>query len=227
MEKEPNNKKALIYARVSSDKQAKEGHGLDSQEYRCREYARQKGYPVEKVFADSFTGGGDFMKRPAMRGLLEYADKNAHRKYVVIIDDLSRFARDIFFHFKLREVFKSRQLELECLNFNFDDSPEGELFEGVVALQNQYNRKNNRMQVIQKQMAGLLAGRWAIGGFKKGYKRVVDPISNKKIMVFDEHTPAVKEALEGFAYKRFLRQIDVARFLKQKKVFGKAAPERY
>ncbi|MCD8570652.1 MAG: recombinase family protein [Alphaproteobacteria bacterium] len=34
---------AVIYCRVSSKKQATGGHGLDSQEHRCREYARAKG----------------------------------------------------------------------------------------------------------------------------------------------------------------------------------------
>ena len=66
--------KSLLYCRVSSIRQSSEGHGLDSQEHRCREYASQKGYIVEKVFRDSFTGGGDFMKRPAMSEMLGYID---------------------------------------------------------------------------------------------------------------------------------------------------------
>ena len=42
--------KAIIYCRVSSDRQVKEGNGLDSQEKRCRDFAISKGYLVEKVF---------------------------------------------------------------------------------------------------------------------------------------------------------------------------------
>ena len=38
--------KAVIYCRVSSTKQRIEGDGLASQEVRCREYARMKGYDV-------------------------------------------------------------------------------------------------------------------------------------------------------------------------------------
>ncbi|MEM1275316.1 MAG: hypothetical protein AAGH74_02235 [Pseudomonadota bacterium] len=35
---------AVIYCRVSSAKQSSRGDGLASQETRCREYARYKGY---------------------------------------------------------------------------------------------------------------------------------------------------------------------------------------
>ena len=83
---------AVIYCRVSSKKQATEGHGLDSQESRCREYAESKSYHVDVAFPDDVSGGGDFMKRPGMVALLSYLDAQPHENYVVIFDDLKRFA---------------------------------------------------------------------------------------------------------------------------------------
>lgn len=46
---------AVIYYRVSSAKQVKEGHGLQSQEARCRDHARSMGYHVEAP--DDVSGG--------------------------------------------------------------------------------------------------------------------------------------------------------------------------
>jgi DNA invertase Pin-like site-specific DNA recombinase len=119
---------ALVYARVSSVSQ-----DPNSQDYRCKQRAEEKGYPFEKAFLDKFTGGGDFWKRPAMRTLLEHIDtnqvSNPDKKYVVIFDDLKRFARDTEFHIRLRKEFKSRNVTVECLNFNFEDSPEGRFVE--------------------------------------------------------------------------------------------------
>jgi site-specific DNA recombinase len=43
---------AVVYARVSSPKQVKEGHGLSSQLTRCREFARIKNYDVIEEFQD-------------------------------------------------------------------------------------------------------------------------------------------------------------------------------
>ena len=94
--------KSVIYCRVSSVRQSTEGHGLESQEHRCRQYASQRGYEVIKVFRDSFTGAGDFMNRPAMASLLAYLDKNPATNYIVIFDDLKRLARDTTFYLKLR-----------------------------------------------------------------------------------------------------------------------------
>ena len=65
---------ALIYCRVSSKRQKTSGSGLESQEHRCRTYAAQHGYQVEKIFPDDMTGTGDFMQRPSLMALLDYLE---------------------------------------------------------------------------------------------------------------------------------------------------------
>ncbi len=206
--------KALIYARVSSDRQKNEGHGLDSQEHRCREYAKFKGHEVEKVFRDSASGGGDFMLRPAMQELLSYVDNHPHRDYVVIFDDLSRFARDVVFHLKLRQAFASRGIKPECLNFNFDDTPEGEMVEIMLAAQNQYHRKNNSRQVIQKQKARLEKGYWPFYP-PPGYEQARDPVHGKLLKPVEPKASLIHEAFEGFASDRFQTLTDVMHFLRE------------
>lgn len=207
--------RALIYCRVSLDRQAKEGHGLDSQEHRCREYARNKGYEVETVFRDSFTGGGDFMLRPGMVELLGHADRHAHKLYVVIFDDLSRFARDVAAHIKLRQEFDRRDIRIECPNFTFEDTPEGELVENIMAAQNQYHRKNNRRQVIQKMKARLESGFWPHFP-PPGYVQTRDPLLGKILKPCEPKASLIREAFEGFASDRFLSQADVLTFLKDR-----------
>ncbi|MBU6415348.1 recombinase family protein, partial [Patescibacteria group bacterium] len=176
--KEKVSTKALIYCRVSSVLQATDGHGLDSQEHRCRIFAEQKGLQIIKVFHDSVTGGGDFWQRPAMRELLEYVDACPTESFTVIFDDLKRFARDTQFHWKLRTEFSARGITPACLNFNFEDTPEGGFIETIMAAQGELERKQNRRQVIQKQKARMEAGYWPFGG-KKGYTIVKDPAHGK------------------------------------------------
>ncbi|MEM5474815.1 recombinase family protein [Pacificibacter sp. AS14] len=107
---------AVIYARVSSVAQLKKGDGLASQESRCREYARYKGYEVLDVFNDNKSGGD--ADRPAMIALLAYL-KAQKETCVVIIDDINRFARDVVGHWQLRALlaeagasWKARRLSL-------------------------------------------------------------------------------------------------------------------
>ena len=70
--------KCLIYCRVSSQRQVNEGHGLDSQEARCKAYALGKGYEVEKVFSEKAITGALF-ERPEMNNLIQYLDSKPNK----------------------------------------------------------------------------------------------------------------------------------------------------
>ncbi len=84
-----------VIARPPLPNSPTKGDGLASQESRCREYARYKGYEVIEVFNDNKSGGD--ADRPAMIALLAYL-KVQKETCVVIIDDISRFARDVVGH---------------------------------------------------------------------------------------------------------------------------------
>ena len=207
-----NKQKAIIYARVSSERQKTEGHGLESQEHRCREYAERKGYEVEKVFKDSFTGGGDFMQRPAMAELLVYLEDRPLVNYVVIFDDLKRLARDTMAHIKLRNSFDALMAKVECPNFTFEDTPEGMFIETILAAQGQLERQQNKRQVIQKQKARLESGYWPFFP-PPGYVQKKSPLHGKLLVADEPKASIIREALEGFASGRFQEQMDVQNFL--------------
>ncbi|QPH56086.1 recombinase family protein [Pontivivens ytuae] len=211
---------AIIYCRVSTTRQKLEGGGLDSQEHRCRQYAQDRGYTVEAVFPDDTSGGGDFMKRPGMVALLAFLDAQKDRSFVVIFDDPKRFARDTEFHIKLRREFAERRATIECLNFNFEDTPEGRFIETIIAAQGQLEREQNKRQVIQKMKARVEKG-YSVFHPPIGYRYQRDRIHGK-ILVRDEPVASiVAEALEGFADGRFRSQAEVKRFLESKPAFPK------
>ena len=203
--------KAMIYCRVSSKSQEKEVHGLDSQETRCRDYARSKGYEVEAVFPDTITGGGDFMKRPGMVALLSYLDAMPDKNYIIIFDDLKRFARDTRFHLDLRDAFRSRGARIECLNFAFDDTPEGEFIETIMAAQGALERKQNGRQVSQKMKARMQSGYW-VHAAPVGYRYETVKGRGKMLAPHATLSQTVREAFEGFASGRFGSQVEVRRF---------------
>ncbi|MEP3198221.1 MAG: recombinase family protein [Lentilitoribacter sp.] len=217
-----NNKKALIYSRVSTKKQT-QGTGLQSQEHRCREHAERLGLDVEAVFPDDVSGGGDFMKRPGMVALLAYLDAQSGGEYVVIFDDLKRFARDTEFHLKLRKELSARNATVECPNFKFEDTPEGKFIETVFAAHGELEREQNRRQIIQKMKARVEQGFWVFQapvGF--AYEKSK---SGGKILVRDEPLASiVQEAIEGFAIGRFQSQVEVQRFLEAQPAFPKDLP---
>ena len=212
---------ALIYCRVSSTKQRTQGSGLDTQEHRCRQYAATHGLDVEAVFPDDVSGGGDFMKRPGMRALLSYLEAQPGKEYVVIFDDLKRFARDTLFHLILRKELQSRGATVKCLNFSFEDSPEGKFSEIITAASGELERAQIGRQNFQKSKARLEAG-YAITRAAYGYKYVPSPNGGGKVLVPDEPLAStVRDALEGYASGRFASQAEIQRFLEADPHFPK------
>ncbi|MEL7150578.1 MAG: recombinase family protein [Pseudomonadota bacterium] len=203
--------KAVIYCRVSSKSQESEGHGLESQETRCRQYAQAKGYEVAAVFPDTITGGGDFMKRPGMVALLSFLDAQPDERFTVIFDDLKRFARDRDFHFRLRDAFRQRRAQVECLNFTFEETPEGEFIETILAAQGQLERKQNGRQVAQKMQARMENGYW-IHRAPIGYRYETRKGHGKLLVPNPPFDSIVREAFEGYASGRFATQAEVMRF---------------
>lgn len=212
--------KAIIYCRVSSKRQKTEGTGLESQEHRCREYALAKGYQIEAVFPDDISGGGDFMNRPGMVALLAYLDAKPTENYIVIFDDLKRYARDTEFHLKLRREMATRGALRECLNFDFQDTPEGKFIETMLAAQGELEREQNGRQVVQKMKARLEQGFWPFAA-PKGYKYGKSEFGGRQLFRDEPIASIITEALEGFASGKFQTRVEVKRFLENQPGYPK------
>lgn len=134
----------------------------------------------------------------------------------MIFDDLKRFARDTVFHFQLRQELAARGATVECLNFTFEDTPEGEFIETILAAQGQLERKQNRRQVRQKMQARIENGYWVFHP-PYGYRYIADPEGGGKILVRNEPEASnLAEALEGFASGSLITLTEVKAFLERK-----------
>lgn len=223
VEKNPyTDRTGLVYPRVSSKRQEVEGSGLGSQEERCISLLDAIGVPHEKTFPETYSGGGDFMKRPKMREMLAYIDERPHKKFLVVFDDLKRFARDTKFHINLRAAFRSRDVTLKCLNYDFDESPEGEFVETIFAAQGQLERQQNQRQVVQKMKSRLEAGYWPFQA-KRGYSQIKNPLHGK-ILEPNKDAILIVEAINGFLNRTLVRKIDVCSFLVEKGFWKKLSP---
>lgn len=209
---EPQPPQAVIYCRVSSASQKLSGTGLQSQEHRCRQYAAAQGYGVAAVFPDDASGGGSFMKRPGMVALLSFLDAQPQRRFVVIFDDLKRFARDTQFHIMLRQELSARGATVECLNFKFEDTPEGRFTETIFAAQGELEREQNRRQTIQKMKARVEKG-YSVFQAPVGYRYQRDRVHGNILVRDEPRASIIQEALEGYAMGRFQAKAEVQRFL--------------
>lgn len=206
--------KAVIYCRVSSDRQAKEGHGIEGQERHCRRYAEGKGYEVARVFKDEGISGG-ILDRPGMEELLDYLGSHKKDGLVVVVDDLKRLARDVVTHFQLKKLITSRNATLESPTHSIEDTPEGKFMETIFAATAELERNQNKKQVLRRMKARMEAGYWTFYP-PPGYAFATDPRHGKIIVPKEPEASVIRAALEGFASGRLPTQLDVQQFLRSK-----------
>lgn len=204
------HKQAVIYCRVSSIKQTKVGDGLNSQETRCREFARMKGYAVIEVFRDDVSGS--LIDRPGMKSMLAFLRRRRAKGTVVIIDDVSRLARGLQAHLELRGAIAKAGGNLESPSIEFGEDSDSILVENLLASVSQHQRQKNGEQVKNRMSARVMNGYWVFQA-PVGYKYVTVPGRGKMLKRDEPAASVVQEALEGYAAGHFESQADVMRFL--------------
>jgi site-specific DNA recombinase len=204
------HRKAVIYARVSSTKQVKEGDGIASQITRCRVYAEQHGCNVVETFTDDMSGS--VLSRPGMKAMIAFLKRQKADQVVVIIDDISRLARSLETHLALRVAIKNAGGLLESPSIEFGDSSDSILVENLLASVSQHQRQKNGEQTKNRMVARMMNGYWSFRapvGLK--YVRVN---GHGKLLHRDEPIASViQQAYEGFASGRFAGMAEIMRFL--------------
>ncbi len=213
---------AILYLRVSSKAQIKRGHGLESQETRLREYAKFKQYSVFDVFADDLTG--KVSGRPGIQDLLAFLKtQKGKRRFVILIDDITRFARSVRTHEDLRDAILEAGGILESPSVEFGHNADSRMIEYVLATMSQHQREKNAEQTVSRMRARLQNGYWCyqppIGYVHK------EVTGHGKLIVRNEPIASIiQEALEGFASGRFDTQVEVKRFFESQPEFPKDLP---
>ncbi|MGF1500310.1 MAG: recombinase family protein [Paracoccaceae bacterium] len=205
------SKKAVIYCRVSSAAQMQRGHGIESQETICREYARSRGLYVEQVFKDEGVSGS-VLDRPAMKAMLKHLRRNKKDDTVVIIYDITRLARGISTHLALRTKIIEAGATLESPTMEFGEDSDSILVENLLASVSQHQRQKNAEQVSSRMRARVMNGYWVFSP-PIGYRYEARPGQGNVLVRDEPNASIVQEALQGFASGRFRSAAEVQRFL--------------
>src|SRR5215210_3605461 len=142
-------KRAILYARVSTDEQAKSGFSLAQQLEALSEYTVREGYEVLEEVADPGQSGAS-LERPGMDHVRDLVA--AGGVSVVLAQDRDRFAREPAYHYLLRREIEEYGTKLMALNDRGDGSPEGELTDGIL----DQLAKFERAKITQRTRRGKL-----------------------------------------------------------------------
>lgn len=102
----------IIYARVSTDEQAKKGFSIPSQLNDCRSYCHRAGFVVGREVTDDETGA--ILDRDGLTQIREMVKAGAISRIVVWRQD--RLARDEITYFTLRSELRRHGVEVHAVN---------------------------------------------------------------------------------------------------------------
>lgn len=150
-------KKAILYARVSTDGQARTGYSLAQQLDALRTHTKREGYEViEEVKDPGFSGAT--LERPGLERVRNLVAGGGVS--VVLAQDRDRFTREPAYHYLLRKEFEEHGTKMRALNDQGDDSPEGELTDGILEQLAKYDRakiaRSTRRGKLQRAREGKI-----------------------------------------------------------------------
>jgi site-specific DNA recombinase len=200
-------KRAILYARVSTQEQARSGYSLAQQLEALREYAAREGYEVLEQVTDPGQSGAS-LERPGMDRVRDLVQ--AGGVSVVLAQDRDRFSREPAYVYVLKKEFEERSCSLRSLNCRGDDSPEDELTEGILDQLARYERAKiaERSRRGKQRMASegnVVAGPHPVYGFRYTEDRKSYEVDEAKMRVVRR---IFQEVVEGKTLRSIKRGLD-------------------
>jgi site-specific DNA recombinase len=140
---------ALIYGRVSSDKQ-EDNSSLGTQEAACREYCARNGYAVRGVYSEVFTGSA-LWERPRLSALREAVRQGEAQ--VIVVYAIDRLSRDQAHLYIVLDEAERHGARIEFVTEDFDSSPLGKMMMSLKGFAAEVERE----KIIERTMRGLKA----------------------------------------------------------------------
>lgn len=226
-------KKAIAYARVSTDKQSREGLSLAAQENAIRAYCELYELEPVRIFVDRGVSAKSIKGRPEMERLLEFVqEQEVHAVVVYKIDRMFRSIRDALQTF---DMFNEQGIEFHSVVEKWDTSTAmGEFAMNMLLSIAQMERRQTsertrftlREKKVVKNAANALMrhrkrhGKLAVGQAPFGWRW------EKKVLVQDQQE---MEIVRGILQRRIQGQriADILRWLNLNRIRNRSGKPWY
>jgi len=176
-------KKAVIYTRVSLEKQAEQGISLEAQLSQCEKYADLQNWEVVGTFKDEGISGKT-TDRDGLQEALKAVKKN---KGVLVIYSLSRLSRSVLDTLNLVEELQNSKADLASVSENIDTAgPCGRFQLNVMSAMNQLEREQTsqrtKMAMAHLKATGKRFSRHAPYGFSYVEGKMVENKDEQEVI---------------------------------------------
>lgn len=195
----------VIYVRVSTQEQAREGYSISEQVERLTLYCKAMHWHINDTYIDPGFSGGD-TERPGLKALIEAVKGGGIDRVVVYkLDRLSRSQKDTLF--LIEDIFLKNNTDFVSMSENFDTStPFGRAMIGILAVFAQLEREQIKERMNMGKEARAKEGKWHGGSTPPiGYDY---DAPNDLLVVNDYEAMQIRELVELFLQGTPLRTVE-------------------
>ncbi|MEW6601393.1 MAG: recombinase family protein, partial [Nitrospirota bacterium] len=206
--------KAVLYARVSSERQAEKDLSISAQLKALRKYAENKGFEIVREFVDEAESART-ADRPAFQEMISLAKSKSKPFDAVLVWKLSRFARNREDSIIFKSLLKKKGIQVLSINEQIDDSPAGSLLEGIIEVIDEFYSANLAQDTKRGMRESASRGFYTGGIPPIGYK--IKPIeagntTKKTLEIDDDFAPIVcrifNMAISGTGAKEIAKKLN-------------------
>ena len=184
------SKTAIIYARVSSVKQADDGVSMDSQIEQGHRKADELDAKVLRVFRDDGVSGRTD-KRPSFQSAIAFCDD--HKIDYFICWSTSRFARNKLDAASYKKLLAQSGTKVVYVSVNIDsDTDEGWFSEAIFEIMDEHLSRQISKDTRRSMLKNARDGYWNGGRVPFGYSAVPDG-KRKRLQICDNEAVTVRE----------------------------------
>jgi site-specific DNA recombinase len=191
-------KRAAIYARVSSERQAEKDLSIPAQIKALKKFALERNWDIVAEYVDEAESART-ANRPAFKEMIAAAKKKVKPFDIILVWKLSRFARNREDSILYKSLLRKRGISVISINEQVDESPAGHLLEGIIEVIDEFYSINLSQDTIRGMKENISRGFYNGGLAPLGYKRI-------KVKVgMGEKTKLAIEENEGQIVQRIFR----------------------
>lgn len=202
-------KKAIGYVRVSSERQVKEGNGLEIQKNAIIDFCSKNDIQLLDIFCDEgISGAEDIEKREGLADCFSAIRKSKVDVDYIIVQKLDRFARDTILLGYLEFELKKCRCELLAVDQNFNKDPTGTLMKDIISAFASFEKNMINLRTSSGKKNKVEKNLFTGGKVPMGYKLI-----NSDYVQIDENTAPIIKCIfllrnKRFSYRKIARYIE-------------------
>jgi len=187
----------LLYARVSTDRQAQKDLSIPAQLSAMKDFAKNKGLKI----IDTYIDAGESAKtinRPELKRLMKYCKEHGDQVDAVMVHKIDRLARNLVDHATIKALLKQKNIRLISVVENCEDSITGQLVENIMASIAEFYSANLGEEVKKGINSKLKNGGWPAKA-PLGYKNINNKQGKPYPVENPETAPLIRQTFELYS----------------------------